>query len=129
MTQEQNQEYLGSLRGLVEESGYVREPGLDTLQDIRDEYEDFQDEKDADPSEAALHFMASAGEIADASLDWESDRERFFRAARDALGAEKNRIGMIAERISTGDWWYEGVSETDLREAYENLDPSFHGVR
>lgn len=129
MTQNQSLEYMENLRGLVQETGYVREPGLNMLCDIREDYEDFRDEKGMEASEAALQFMASAGMIAHSKLERGSDRERFFRVVRDALGARKSRTSMIVERITTGDWWYEGVSETDLRQAYENLDASPENVR
>lgn len=124
MTQKQNQEYLENLRGLIQESGYVREPGLDTIQDIRNDYEAFRDEKGLDSSEAAERFIASAGEIAEASLDWESDRKKFFRAARDALGAGTGRCKMLRQRLYSGDFLYEGVPETSLWDFYKDPDQS-----
>ena len=129
MNQYQDSEYMDTLRSLIQDSGVVREPRIDELEDIREDYEDFWEENNMDSSEAAIHFMASAGEIAEETLDWSSDKNKFFRAARDALGANKSRAGMILERLSTGDWWYEGVSESDLRSAYENMDPSLSNVR
>lgn len=124
-------EHMDTVRGLIEDGSYAvssREEH-ELLGEIREEYEEFREENDLDESEAALHFMASAGMIAQSHLDWDTDRDRFFQTVRNALGAKKNRAGMLLERITTGDWWYEGVSETDLRNAYENLDASPQKVR
>lgn len=124
-------EHMDAVRGLIEDGKYTvssREEHT-LLEEIRDEYEEFREENNFDESEAALHFMASAGMIAQSHLDWEPDRDRFFRTVRNALGTKKNRAGMLLERISTGDWWYEGVSETDLRNAYENLEASPENIR
>lgn len=124
-------EHMDAVRGLIEDGKYTvssREEHT-LLEEIRDEYEEFREENNLDESEAALHFMASAGMIAQSHLDWEPDRDRFFRTVRNALGTKKNRAGMLLERISTGDWWYEGVSETDLRNAYENLEASPENIR
>ncbi|MEF8880830.1 MAG: hypothetical protein V5A72_03300 [Candidatus Nanohaloarchaea archaeon] len=122
---QQSLNYMDTARGLIENGRYTfTGDELDVLDGVREDYEDFRDENNLDASEAALHFMASAGLVAESNLDWRSDRDRFFRTVRDALGSERSRTGMILERITTGDFWYEGVSETDLRKAYENLDAS-----
>jgi len=111
--------HLDSVRELIEMKGYVGRERPEWIERVRKDYEEFsQDYGDSAP----LQFMASSG-MTGQDLD-ERTGDRVFEPIRDALGSEKTRTSMILERITTGDWQYEGVSETELREAYENLDAS-----
>lgn len=115
--------YLGSIEELVGQTHLVN-TGPDDVRAIAQDYRDFKYEFNLDPEQAALLFIQSAGKLASENLDRESDEERLFDAIRRALSSEKARRKIIIDRVRNGDWVYEGVTETELREAYENMEPS-----
>lgn len=91
-------------------------------------FETYADRFEWGRDEAIRNFFANAGWIANSHLDTEREKNDVFNQIRRALSKD----------ISTKQWWadmlsidsgglgepvYHGVSESDLREAYDNLEP------
>lgn len=118
-------ENLQSVKYLVKNG---RPVNSDLRDAIRQDYEKFCEELEITESEGALHFMASSGYLANSYLDSQGQKDKVFEEIRDALGSRKSRLKTLMHRVSTGDWWYKGVSETDLWNAYNKLDASTEQV-
>ncbi|EHK01981.1 hypothetical protein HRED_00321 [Candidatus Haloredivivus sp. G17] len=98
---------------------------FETVKAIRQDYQEFSDQLGLEGEEAARNFMASAGMIA-SQLEYETDRDTLFEAVRDAL-SPRSRTKLVADFLSPvkgglATWTYEGLEETELRKAYDNME-------
>lgn len=98
---------------------------FETVKAIRQDYQEFSDQLGLEGEEAARNFMASAGMIA-SQLEYETDRDTLFEAVRDALGP-RSRTKLVTDFLSPvkggfATWTYEGLEETELRNAYDNME-------
>lgn len=98
---------------------------FETVKAIRQDYQEFSDQLGLEGEEAARNFMASAGMIA-SQLEYETDRDTLFEAVRDAL-SPRSRTKLVTDFLSPvkggfATWTYEGLEETELRKAYDNME-------
>lgn len=91
-------------------------------------FEAYQDRFDLDRDEAARKFVANAGWIANSHLDADKEDDKVFRQIRQALSQGISRRKLVADMISPqkgsmGEWVYQEVPESELRKAYNRLEP------
>ena len=93
-------------------------------------FETYSDPFEWGKEEATRNFFANAGWIANSHLDMNRDREKnqIFRQIRKALSQDIPRRKLVADMLSPqkgriGEWVYQGVPESELREAYDRSEP------
>ncbi|MFO7793666.1 MAG: hypothetical protein R6V35_01685 [Candidatus Nanohaloarchaea archaeon] len=91
-------------------------------------FETYSDRFEWGKEEATRNFFANAGWIANSHLDFDSEKNQVFKQIKRALSKEismKQWWGdiMTSKNGGLGEPAYYGVPETELREAYENMEP------